>query len=131
MSNIISDVNLEKKSLTGALVSITAPAYNEEENIKKAIEFFFETSYVDQIIAVDNNSSDNTKQEILNTSAKYVFEEEQGYGSALIRGFKETFADLIISCEPDGTFKSTDILKLLVYSDDYDVIFGTRTSKYS
>lgn len=110
-------------------VCVVFPAFNEEVNIKKAIEDFFKISFIDEIIVVDNNSTDNTKQEILTTSAKYVFEEEKGYGSALIRGFKETDADLIISSEPDGTFKSTDILKLLVYSNDYEVVYGTRTSK--
>ena len=31
--------------------------------------------------------------------------------------------------EPDGTFLPEDILKLLVYSDECDVVFGTRTTR--
>ena len=31
--------------------------------------------------------------------------------------------------EPDGTFLPEDILKLLVYSSECDVVFGTRTTR--
>ena len=31
--------------------------------------------------------------------------------------------------EPDGTFLPEDITKLLVYSDECDVVFGTRTTR--
>ncbi len=31
--------------------------------------------------------------------------------------------------EPDGTFLAEDILKLLVYSGECDVVFGTRTTR--
>lgn len=111
------------------MVQLIFPAYNEEESIKNAIDAFFEVKEIDEIIVVDNNSRDNTKSEILRTRAKYVFEIISGYGAALIRGLKEADADLIITCEPDGTFSAKDILKLLVYSDDFDIVFGTRTSK--
>ncbi len=110
-------------------VSIVFPAYNEEKGIRKAIEEFFGTGIVDEIIAVDNNSKDNTKQEIQKTKAKYVLERKQGYGHALRRGLSEASGDYIITAEPDGTFVAKDIKKLLLYSDDFDVVLGTRTSK--
>ncbi|MEI7512149.1 MAG: glycosyltransferase family 2 protein [Candidatus Uhrbacteria bacterium] len=110
-------------------VSIVFPAYNEEPNIRRAIEDFFQHPAVDEIIAVDNRSTDKTKQEIQITRAKYVYEEIPGYGSALMRGMKEATGDLIVTVEPDGTFMSQDLEKLLIYSDDFDVVFGTRTSR--
>jgi glycosyltransferase involved in cell wall biosynthesis len=113
----------------GKTVSIVFPCYNEEENVRNAIEEFFNSGYVDEIIAVDNNSSDNTKNEILKTRAKYVFEERQGYGIALRRGMHESTGDIIITSEPDNSFIGKDVLKYLVYSDEFDVIFGTRTAK--
>ena len=82
-----------------------------------------------EIIAVDNNSTDNTEKEIKKTRAKYILETEQGYGSALIRGIKESSSDIIITCEPDLTFSHLDIYKFLVYLEDFDCVFGTRTSK--
>jgi hypothetical protein len=35
----------------------------------------------------------------------------------------------VVLAEPDGTFSGHDLLKLLAYSDDVPVVFGTRTSR--
>lgn len=110
-------------------ISVVFPCYNEEKNIKKAINEFFSTGIVDEIIAVDNNSKDNTAEEIKKTKAKYVLEKKQGYGNALTRGLYESTGDLIFTAEPDGTFLGKDIFKFLPYSDQFDSVFGTRTSK--
>ncbi|MEK7114261.1 MAG: glycosyltransferase family 2 protein [Patescibacteria group bacterium] len=113
----------------GKKVSIVFPVYNEKENIRAAIEEFMRHPAVDEIIAVDNNSKDGSDKEIQLTSAKYVKEITQGYGAALRRGMREATGDLIITCEPDGTFRASDLDRLLVYSQEYDVVFGTRTSR--
>ena len=113
----------------GKTVSIVFPAYNEEENIRKAIEDFAASPYVDEVIVVDNNSTDKTQDEIKKTRAILVFESAQGFGNAVQRGLRETKGDYIILAEPDGTFAGKDTLKLLSYSDDFDVVLGTRTSK--
>lgn len=110
-------------------VSVVFPAYNEEENIQNAIHEFFLHPAVDEVVVVDNNSKDRTKEEILKTRAKYVFEERPGYGSALMRGMAEASGDLIVTVEPDGTFSAGDLDKLLAYSHDFEVVFGTRTSR--
>jgi hypothetical protein len=39
----------------------------------------------------------------------------------------EATGDLIFWAEPDGTFVGKDVEKLLVYSNDFPVVFGTRT----
>jgi len=63
------------------------------------------------------------------TPARLVSESRQGYGFALRRGVQEATSDLIILSEPDGTFVAKDILKLLAYSDDFDMVLGTRTTR--
>lgn len=110
-------------------VSVVFPVYNEEENIRTAIEDFFLNPAVDEVVAVDNNSKDKSAEEIKKTRAKYVLETRQGYGAALQRGMAEATGDVIVTVEPDGTFVGNDIEKLLIYSDDFDVVFGTRTSR--
>jgi glycosyltransferase involved in cell wall biosynthesis len=109
-------------------VSVVFPAYNEESNIANAIHDFFESGYVDEIIVVDSDSKDNTKKEVARTKAIYVNEHKRGYGNALLRGMAEATGDIIITAEPDNSFMGKDVLKLLVYSDEFDVVFGTRTS---
>ena len=110
-------------------VSVVFPAYNEEKNIRNAIKEFFSTKIVDEIIVVNNNSKDATESEVKKTNAKLVLEKNQGYGNALQRGLREATGHYIITAEPDGTFVARDIYKLLEYTYDFDVVFGTRTSK--
>ena len=111
----------------GKKVSVIFPTYNEKDSIKDAINDFFKYGYVDEIVVVNNNAAEGTKEEVEKTKAIQVFEKKQGYGNAIRRGFKEVKGDLIIISEPDGTFLGEDVLKLLAYSDDVDVVFGTRT----
>ena len=110
-------------------VSVIFPTYNEKESIRKAIEDFFSQGYVDEIVVVNNNAAEGTSKEVAKTKAIEVLETKQGYGYAIQRGLKEAKGDLIIVSEPDGTFIGRDIIKLLAYSEDFDVVFGTRTSK--
>lgn len=115
----------------GKTVCVVLPAYDEEENIKQAILDFYETGKVDKVLVVDNNSKDRTAELIKETNALYFLETNQGYGWALYRGLVEAEKlgyDLIITCEPDGTFTASDVNKLLAYAD-YDSVFGTRTCK--
>lgn len=109
--------------------SLILPAYNEEVHIKKNIESFINTKIFDEVIVVDNNSTDNTKDEIRKTPARYIKETKQGYGSALRKGMEISNGDYIVLCEPDSTFKPQDIFKFLAYIDDFECIFGTRTTK--
>lgn len=110
-------------------VSVVFPAYNEAENIASAVREFLDTGVVDEVIVVDNNSKDGTGKLAKKAGARVVLETRQGYGWANRRGLAEAKGDLIITAEPDGTFVARDIFKLLTYSDDFEVVFGTRTSK--
>lgn len=109
-------------------VSVVFSTYNEKESIRKCIEDLFMTGYVDEVIAVDNNAAKGTKEEILRTKAKYFHEKKQGFGWGYRRALYESTGDLILMIEPDGTFDPNDLIKFLAYSDDFEVVFGTRTT---
>ncbi|MBI3099413.1 MAG: glycosyltransferase family 2 protein [Planctomycetes bacterium] len=114
----------------GKKVSVVFPAYNEEENIVQAVDDFHATGLVDEIIVVDNNSKDRTAELVRqNGKARLVLETTQGYGAALRRGLREATGDFVILSEPDGTFLGRDVIKLLSYTDDFDMVLGTRTTK--
>jgi glycosyltransferase involved in cell wall biosynthesis len=70
-----------------------------------------------------------TSEEIMKTSAIEIKHSEQGYGSSIMRGFSEANGDLLVVCEPDDTFLAHDIYKLLAYSEDVDIVYGSRTYK--
>jgi glycosyltransferase involved in cell wall biosynthesis len=114
----------------GNTVSVVIPTYNEEGSIRAVISGFFETGVVDEVVVIDNNALGNTKFEVAQTKARLVEEKEkQGYGSAMMRGLQEATGDLVITCEGDGTFQPNDIYKFLAYTEEFDVIWGTRTSR--
>jgi glycosyltransferase involved in cell wall biosynthesis len=113
----------------GRKISVVFPAYNEAAGIEAAVAEFLGSPYVDEVIVVDNNSTDGTAELAARAGARVVREPRQGYGFALQRGMREATGDLIILAEPDGTFTARDILKLLAYADDFDLVLGTRTTR--
>jgi glycosyltransferase involved in cell wall biosynthesis len=112
-----------------ARVSVVFPTYNERDSIRAAIEEFLASGYVDEVVVVNNNAAAGTDDEVRKTPARLVYERAQGYGHAIRRGFREATGDLIVISEPDGTFAGHDVVKLLAYSDDFDVVYGTRTHR--
>jgi glycosyltransferase involved in cell wall biosynthesis len=118
----------------GQSVGVVFPAYNEASNIAVAVADFRALKGADQsplvetVVVVDNNSTDGTGDLALGAGAQVFIETKQGYGNALQRGLGEIDADIIVLCEPDGTFAARDIVKLLAYSDDFEMVCGTRTN---
>ncbi len=111
----------------GESLAVILPTYNEAESIGECIRGFEKLGIVDEIIVVNNNAHPDTSPSVADTTAREVFERRQGYGAAIQRGVAETDADLVCVCEPDGTFDPADILKLLPFLTDSDVVFGSRT----
>lgn len=109
-------------------VSVIFPTYNEKDSIRAAIEDFFASGYVDEIVVVNNNAAPGTDEEVAATRARIVYETRQGYGFAIRKGLEAAAGDLLIIAEPDGTFSGHDVMKLLAFSDDLPVVFGTRTA---
>jgi glycosyltransferase involved in cell wall biosynthesis len=110
-------------------VSVILMTYAEKDSIRAVIDGFYETDVVDEVVVVNNNAQPGTREEVALTRARQVFEPQQGYGFASRRGLEEATGDLLVLCEPDGTFLPRDVLKLLVYSDECDAVFGTRTTR--
>jgi glycosyltransferase involved in cell wall biosynthesis len=113
----------------GETVSVVLMTYAERDSIRAVIEGFYATGVVDEVLVIDNNAQPGTREQVQGTAARLVCEPRQGYGHASQRGLLEAGGQLIVLAEPDGTFLPADILKLLVYSAECDVVFGTRTTR--
>lgn len=113
----------------GKKVAVIFPTYNEKDSIRAATLGYFATGLADEVIVVNNNAAPGTSEEVAGTGAREIFETRQGYGNALLCGIDNCDAELIILSEPDGTFNPNDLVKMLAYSDDVPVVFGTRTSR--
>lgn len=111
----------------GKKVSLVFPTYNEKDSIAAAIDDFFGSGVIDEVIVVNNNAAPGTSEEVAKTRAREVHEPRQGYGAAIRRGLREATGDLLIVAEPDSTFLGRDVHKLLAYSDDFEIVYGSRT----
>jgi len=113
----------------GQRVSVVFPAYNEQDGIAAAVADFGSIEAVDEVVVVNNNSRDDTASRAAASGARVVDEPRQGYGYALRRGLAEANGEYIVLAEPDATFMGKDVLKLLTYADDFDLVLGTRTTR--
>lgn len=109
-------------------VSVVFSTYREKDSIRQAIDDFFATGFVDEIIVVNNNAEEGTDEEVKKTRAKLVYEKRQGLGFGYQKGIDEATGDYIVLSEPDGTFSASDIERFLVYAKEFPVVFGTRTN---
>ncbi len=109
-------------------VSLVFSTYREKKSIRKYIDDVFKTGLVDEVIVVNNNAESGTDEEVKKTKAKLFYEKRQGFGAGYRTALNHATGDLIIMSEADGTFIAKDIEKLLVYSDEFPVVLGTRTT---
>jgi glycosyltransferase involved in cell wall biosynthesis len=93
--------------------SITAiiPCLNEEEAIGHVLREI--PDFVDEIIVVDNNSTDRTADVARELKAKVVHEPQAGYGRAYKRGFSVATGDIIVTLDGDHTYPVSGISYLL------------------
>lgn len=113
----------------GNTVSIALATYREKKSIRRVIDSYFATGFVDEVIVVNNNAEMGTDEEVKKTKAKLFYEPRQGYGFAFQKAMLEASGDYIVVSEPDGTFLAKDLERFLVYARDFDVVLGTRTSQ--
>lgn len=109
-------------------VSVVLPTYNEKASLYQACRDAWDCGFIDEVIVVDNNAAPGSADEARRGGARVIHEPTQGYGAAIQRGLREATGDLLFVSEPDGTFSAEDFVKLLAYSDDFDVVYGTRTT---
>lgn len=91
-----------EKSKKYQKVSVIIPAYNEEETVAKVIEVVKKVSFVDEIIVVNDGSSDNTEEEARNAGAIVINHVvNKGKGEALYTGYSEAECDIIAFIDAD------------------------------
>jgi len=83
---------------------------------------------VNNVIVANKISEDKTEVIAKDNGAIVISANYLGYGDAIRSGIKKSNADIIVLAEADGTFRSSDLEKLLNCLMDNDVVQGTRTN---
>jgi hypothetical protein len=83
-------------------VSIVIPCFDEAEGLRALLPQ--RPAGVDEIIVVDNGSSDDTADVARAYGARVVREARRGVGFAYQRGFAEARGDIIACLDGDGTY---------------------------
>ena len=113
------------------IVKVIIPAYNEENAIAKVIQDI--PPIVDQIIVVNNNSTDNTYNVAKAAGATVINELKRGYGYACLSGMnyissQETKPDIIVFLDGDYSDYPQQLSQLIapIIEKDIDLVVGAR-----
>jgi glycosyltransferase involved in cell wall biosynthesis len=95
----------------GKRISVVIPCHNEEEGIRAVLEKM--PPIVDEVVVVDNASTDRTAEVASGLGARVVHESRKGYGRAYQTGFASARGDIIVTMDGDGTYPPESIALLL------------------
>jgi len=113
----------------GAWVSVVIPALNEEEPIGDVVRAI-PRAVVDEVLVVDNGSTDATAERARTAGARVVSEPRRGYGRACQAGVAAVAADCEIIAFLDGDGSDCpELLPLLIepiLAGKQDFVIGSR-----
>lgn len=131
-------------------ISIIIPCYNEEKYIEKCLQSIInQTKKPNEIIIVNNNSTDNSIKIIKQYKKKYSFikiinEKKQGIAYSRNKGFNYAFGDILVKCDADTILpldwikKTTEIFSknknIISYSNHfylYDLFIFKKSNIFS
>lgn len=109
-------------------VSILIPAFNEEDSIVRVIGSI-PRDIIDDVIVIDNNSTDRTAQEAAKAGARVIKEDFKGYGAACIKGLQDIVdTDIVVILDADYSDYPEQVIRLVtpIAEDEADFVIGSR-----
>ncbi len=95
-------------------ISVVVPAYNEQELLPACLEALLKQTHApDEIIVVDNNSSDRTAEVARNYGVTVISEAKQGIMPAVYSGMTASKGDIIARCDADSIVPSDWIERIV------------------
>lgn len=114
-------------------IKVIIPAYNEEKAIANVIKDI--PSYVDEVIVISNNSTDNTVAVAQSAGATVLTENKKGYGYACLKGLDyisklPNKPDIIVFLDGDYSDYPEELTKIVapIITDGIDLVIGARAA---
>ena len=124
-------------------LGIVIPVYNEENIIQKVLlewnEYLIKKKIKYEFIVINDGSSDKTKNKLLEISKalkniKIIDKKNSGHGPSCIKGYNYCVEskkfDWILQIDSDYQCNPIFFSDFLIYSNEYDAIFGNRKIRY-
>jgi glycosyltransferase involved in cell wall biosynthesis len=92
-------------------ITVIIPCLNEEQGIERVLRLM--PAFIDEVIVVDNGSTDGTSKVAERLGAKVIREKVRGYGRAYKRGFAQATGDVVITLDGDHSYPVDAISYLL------------------
>lgn len=109
-------------------ISVVIPTFNEEQAIGEVVSAV-PANRIDEIIVVDNGSTDDTAKNAANAGARVVREPRRGYGAACLAGARAaTDAHVIVFLDGDRSDDPRQLEAILgpVSGNRADLVIGSR-----
>tara|TARA_Y100001970_G_C14242957_1_gene866045 strand:- start:1685 stop:2368 length:684 start_codon:yes stop_codon:yes gene_type:complete len=116
------------------MISVLIPCYNEKNTISEIVDRILKVKEIDiEIIIIDDNSKDGTKDIIENNLAskvsKVIYNQvNEGKGYCIKKGIKEATGDIILIQDADLEYDPKEYKKLIkpILDGHADVVYGSR-----
>ena len=110
-------------------LTLLIPAKNEKESLPKVLDEL--KSYNLNTLIVLEKEDKETIESIQNYNCKILFQDNKGYGDALIHGINSVETELFCIFNADGSFDPKELTKMFDQLNDNkaDFVFGTRYEK--
>lgn len=113
------------------IIKVIIPAFNEEKAIANVIAEIPNT--VDEIIVINNNSTDSTELVAKNAGATVLSETREGYGYACLKGMEyianlEFKPDIVVFLDGDYSDYPEELTQLIepILNQNIDFVIGAR-----
>jgi glycosyltransferase involved in cell wall biosynthesis len=116
--------------MAGALISVVIPALNEEEPIAEVVRACLTTGLPNEVVVVDNGSTDQTAARAREAGARVVT-APRGYGRACAAGVAavDRQSEIVVFLDGDGSDCPEFMEQLVrpIAEGSYDFVIGSRT----